>query len=94
MKLGQIDNAFDSDFHRDLVSEVESSEDVRKYLLPLRKIGQNMQEDIDIIVTDGKLNDDVVRQKLDLLYNSVLQSQNATNLFFESFPLSMGKILL
>ena len=42
-----------------------------------------MQEDIDLLVTDGKLNIASVRQKLDSLYKSILLRQNPFELVFK-----------
>ena len=53
-----------------------------------------MQEDIDMVVTDGILNNTVRSSKLDPLYKSVLQRQSSTRLLFEIFPFLMAKILL
>ena len=47
-QLGQIDNAFDSDFQRDLIWEIRSNEEVQKHLLASRKLGKHMEEEIDM----------------------------------------------
>ena len=82
MKLRDLNNAFDSDFQQDLISKIEPSEDLRNYLLTSREIGEVIQEDIDMIVTDGKLNDTVVKQRLDDLYKNLLRRQNLCEVVF------------
>ena len=82
MKLRDLNNAFDSDFQQDLISKIEPSEDLRNYLLTSREIGEVIQEDIDMIVTDGKLNDTVVKQRLDHLYKNLLRRQNRYEVVF------------
>ena len=68
-QLFQTDNTFDSGF--------------REYLLASGEIGKHMQEEIDLLVTDGKLNIASVRQKLDSLYKSILLRQNPFELVFK-----------
>ena len=82
MKLRDLNNAFDSDFQQDLISKIEPSEDLRNYLLTSREIGEVIQENIDMIVTDGKLNDTVVKQRLDHLYKNLLRRQNRYEVVF------------
>ena len=82
MKLRDLNNAFDSDFQQDLISKIEPSEDLRNYLLTSREIGEVIQEDIDMIVTDGKLNDTVVKQRLNDLYKNLLRRQNLCEVVF------------
>ena len=75
-KLGESDNAFDFDFQWNLISNIRSNEDVQKYLLASGKIGKHMQEDVDLFVTDGKLNNASVRKRFDRLYRNILRRQN------------------
>ena len=42
-----------------------------KYLLATNNIGKYLQEDIDLLVLDAKLNNENVRQKLDLLFQNI-----------------------
>ena len=68
--------AFDSDFQRDLISKIRSSEDVQKYLLASSKLSKHMQEESDRYVTNDKLNNASERHKLDPFYKNILQRQN------------------
>lgn len=56
-QLKYLDNVYDSDFQRELISNIENNEDLQKYLLASVKTGHHLQEEIDLQVTDGRLND-------------------------------------
>ena len=56
-QLKHFDNVYDSDFQRELISNIESNEDQQKYLLASGEIRQHLQEEKDLQVTDSRLND-------------------------------------
>ena len=55
LQLTQIDNAFDSDFQ--LLTPTSTALKMLKNIFsPQAVFGKHMQEDINLLVTDGKLN--------------------------------------
>ena len=71
-KLSQIDDAFDSEFNRNHISKIRSNDDAQIYLLASREVVQHMQEDIDLLVTQGKLSNSEGSKNLDPLYKNIL----------------------
>ena len=53
----ETDSALGSDFQRKIVSEEPPSNDVKNYLLATSEFGQEIQSDIDLYVTKGKLSE-------------------------------------
>ena len=72
-QLKHVDDACDLEFQRKLIVSIENGENVLKYFLAPGKIGRHLQEEIDVQITDGRLNDAHVRNQLDPLYKYVLQ---------------------
>lgn len=55
-----------------ITTNIQTEEDLQKYLLASSEIEQLLQEEIDLQVTDRRLNDARVRNQLDSLYKNVL----------------------
>lgn len=75
-----MDNVCNSDFQRELISAIENNEDLQKYFLASGEIEQHLQEEADLQVGDGRLNDTRVRNRLYPLYKNVLREQNRLHL--------------
>lgn len=58
----------DTDFQKDLLMNVNNKEDLRNYWLSTSGIGEMVQNDIDLNITDGRLNDARVRHQLNPYY--------------------------
>ena len=71
-QLKHTDNAYDSKFQREIINTIENGQDLQDYFLASSEIGQNIQEEIGLQVTDGKLNDVRVRNQIDPYYKNVL----------------------
>ena len=56
-QLNYLNNVCNSDFQRELISKIENNEDLEKHLLASGEIWQHLQEEIDLQVIDGRLND-------------------------------------
>ena len=90
-QLKYMDNAYDSDFQRELISNIENNEDLQKYLLASGETVQQLQEEIELQVTDGRVNDAQVRNQLGLLYNNILRGQNPYEIVFEGVEFRQKK---
>ena len=71
-KLDNIDGTFDSNFQRKMISSVRNSNDVKNYLLPSSKLGQHMQEDINMYITRNRLNEGSFIRKLDPIFKNII----------------------
>lgn len=60
-KLRYLHNANVTESQYSIISTVQNQEDLQGYLYTFSKIGKNIQDDIDMTVTDGGLNDARVR---------------------------------
>ena len=90
-QLKYLDNVCNSDFQRELILNIETNEDLQKYLLASGEIGQYPQEEIDFQVTEGRLSDAQVRSQLDALYKNVLRRQNPYEIVFKDISKSEGQ---
>ena len=70
-------------FQRSIISNIQNREDLQRYLLASSKIGQSIQDEIDMVVADGKLNDACLRHLLDPIYKNVMQKQNLFEIVFK-----------
>ena len=67
---------------------------MQKYLLASGEIGEHLQEEIDLQVTDGRLSDGQVRNQLDPLYKNVLRRQNLYDIAFKDISKLDGQNLI
>ena len=81
--LDSIDSAFDSNFQRKLISNLKRNEDVKNYLLASSKLGQHMQEDIDMYITKDRSNEASFRCKLNPMFKNLMRRQNGLELVFK-----------
>ena len=81
-----------------MIEALNKKEDFRKYLLSTTKLGNIVQEEIDLQVTGGRMNDAIIRisNQLNPYYKNFIRSQNAIEFFFflETNQHTTGKILL
>ena len=77
-----LDDAYNSECQRKLIESIENDKDLQKNLLAYSEIWRHLREEIDLQVTDGRLNDVRVRNKLNPLYKNVLQRQNPYEIVF------------
>ena len=66
-----------------MISTTENNEDLQKYLFAPGKIGRHLQGEIDLPVTDGKLNNARVRNQLDSLYKNAFGRRNPYEIVFK-----------
>lgn len=53
-QLRYLNNIDDTDFQRELISMIKINGNLQRYLLASGKIGQHLQEEIDLQVTDDR----------------------------------------
>ena len=70
-------------FQQNIVRNDNPSEDVKNFLLAAYEFGQDIQSDIDLYVTKGKLNEASFRQKLDPIAKNVIRNENLLELVFK-----------
>ena len=68
---------------KELISAIENNKDLQNYFLASGEIRQHLQEEADLQVADGRLNDTRVRNQLYPLYKNVLRGQN--RLYLKTF---------
>ena len=82
-ELGSIDFSTDTDFQQQLVKKTPSK-DVKKFLLATSEFGKEIQVEIDLYVTNSKLNEVSFRQKHDPESKNILKKkQNPIELLFK-----------
>ena len=64
-RLPYLDNTKDPKFQNDATGIVNNRADLRKFLLATSKYGENIQENINSVVTDGQFNNVALRHLLD-----------------------------
>ena len=62
---------------------INSRKDLQKFLLATGDLGGSIQESLNLVVTDGKLNNAAVRRALDPTYKNVLQKPNPLEVVFK-----------
>ena len=67
---------------------------LQKYLLATGLLEDSIQENLEMIVTDGEFNNASVRRALDLKYPSVMKKPTHSNIFLKIELNLMCKILL
>ena len=82
-KLPYLYNTNDPDFQNSIADTSNNRADLRKYLLATSSYGRNIQENINSVVTDGKLNNALVRHVLDEKNKNVFTSSNPLSITFK-----------
>ena len=79
-----INSTVNSDFYGRIANDVDiPSKDVQKYLLATSNFAKGMQDDINLYVTQDRLNNASFRQKLDPISKNIFRRQNPLELVFE-----------
>ena len=73
-KLPYLSNTGHPVFRNSIIDTLNSCADLRKYLVATSDYGQNIQENINSVVTDGKFNDALIRHVLDEKNKGVLDT--------------------
>ena len=82
-KLPYLSNTGDPAFQNSIIDTLNSRANLRKYLLATSNYGQNIQENINVVVTDRKFNDALVRHVLDEKSKSVFDSSTPLSVTFK-----------
>ena len=82
-KLPYLYNTNDPDFQNSIVDTLNNRADLQKYLLATSRSGQNIQEDINSVVTDEKFNNVLARHFLDEKNKDVFTSSNPLSVTFK-----------
>ena len=82
-KLPYLSNTGDSVFQNSIIDTLNSRADLQKYLLAASDYGQNIQENINAVVTDRKFNDALVRHVLDEKNKGVYDSSTPLSITFK-----------
>ena len=77
-----------------IIDVINNREDLQKILFGSTDIVNNIQEGINLIVTNDKLNDAIVHHKLDTVLPNVLRRQNPYEAFLKIFRNLIDRILL
>ena len=80
--LDGIDFSQDSDFQQQLVKNTPS-EDVKNYLLATSEFDEEIQGEIDLYITNSRLNEASFRRKFDPISKDIKKTQNPIELLFK-----------
>ena len=80
--LDGIDFSSDTDFQQGIVWNAPS-EDVKTLLLATSEFGHDMQGEIDLYVTNNRLNKATFRRNLDPISKNIIKNQNPSELLFK-----------
>lgn len=78
--LNNIENPY---FQNSITNFINYRQDLQKFVLASSGIAENIQEEINLVVTDDKLNDAAVRRALDPVYKKVLGKQSPFKVVFK-----------
>ena len=82
-KLPYLPNTGDTVFQNSIIDTLNSRADLQKYLLATSNYGQNIQENINAVVTDVKFNDALVRHVLDEKNKDVFDTSTPLSVTFK-----------
>lgn len=80
--LDGIDFSSDTDFQQEIVKN-GLRKDVKKFLLATCEFGQEIQGEIDLYVTNDRLNEAIFSRKLDLVLKNIIKNQNPFESLFK-----------
>ena len=80
--LDGIDFSQDNDFQQQLVNN-SLSEYVKKFLLATRDFGEEMQGELDLYVTNNRLNEASFRRRLNPISKNIISNKNLIKLLFK-----------
>ena len=73
--LDGIDFSQDTDFQQKSINE-PLSEDVKKFLLATSDFGEEIQGELDLYVTNNRLNEARFRRRLDPISKNIIRNKN------------------
>ena len=79
--LDGIDFSQDNDFQQQLVNN-PLSKDVKNFLLSTSDFGEEIQGELDLYITNGRLNEASFRRRLDPISKNIIQNKNPIELSF------------
>ena len=82
-KLAHLDKIDDPIFQSSIIDAINSRENLQMFLLGTTDIGENIQEEINLVVTSDKLNDATLHNKFDTVYQNELRRQNPCKILFK-----------
>ena len=71
-------------FQTSISNVINNRHDLRNYLLATGDIGKSIQENLKSVVTDGKLNDTIIRVALDAKHKDNLAKPNPLKLLLRT----------
>ena len=80
--LNEIDFSGNTDFQQSIVNKTPS-EDIKKFLLATSDFGNEIQGELNLYGTDGKLNSASFRRKYDPISKNVIRNQNPKEFLFK-----------
>ena len=90
-----MDFSLVTEFQKNIASEA-LKKDIKYFLLATSDFGEEIQRQIDLYVTQDRLNEASFRKKLDLILKNIIRNHNLLKIlsyFLKTFRLSMHKIL-
>ena len=87
-KLPYLNDVNDPAFQNSVVDVVNNRDDICKFLLATRNKGRNIHANLNAIITDGRLNDAIVRHVLDAAGKNVLANPNPLQVAFKDLKKS------
>ena len=80
--LDGTDFSLDNDFQQQVVNN-PLSEDVKKFLLVTSDFGEEIQGELDLCVTNNRLNEASFRRRLDPISKNIIRNKNPIELLFK-----------
>ena len=83
-RLPHIDDIEDQKKQNEAINLIENRADFRKFLLATSDFGQNVQDNIDSLVTNGEYNNAGLRRTLDSTDSGIFKTPNPLSLIFKN----------
>ena len=80
--LDGTDFSLDNDFQQQVVNN-PLSEDVKKFLLVTSDFGEEIQGELDLCLTNNRLNEASFRRRLDPISKNIIRNKNPIELLFK-----------
>ena len=80
--LDGVNFSQESDFQQQLFN-YPLSKDVKKFLLATSDFGEEIQRELDLYVTNNRLNEASFRRRLDLISKNIIRNKNSIGLLFQ-----------
>ena len=80
--LDGVDFSQDNDFQQQLVNN-PLSKDVKKFLLATNDFGEEIQGELDLYITNNRLNEASFRRRFDPISKNIIRNKNPIELLFK-----------